>query len=109
MEILGPVEDTNRVEESRMALEGSHEAENLAGLRAHIADSVGAGSIGESTVAVETSVDPADEVVVVAAETAVVVLADSAGFAVEVEEEAAAAGPELAAWTKEGRLGEHSA
>ena len=109
VEIPGPVEDTNPVEESRTALEGRHEAGNLAGLRAHIADSAGEDSIGESTVAVETSVDLAGEVVVVA-ETSAAVHVDSAGFAVEVEEEAAAAaGPELAASTKEGRLGEHSA
>lgn len=51
--ILDLVEDTNPVEESHMALEGSHEAGNLAGLRGQTADSVGEGSIGESTVAVE--------------------------------------------------------
>ena len=105
MEIPVPVEDTNPVEESHTALEGSHGAENLAGLRAHIADSVGEGSIGGSIVAVETSVDLADEVVV--AETAAAVAVDLAGFAEKIEEEAA--GPELAASTKEGRLGEHSA
>lgn len=106
MEIPVPVEDTNPAEESRTALEGNHEAGNLAGLRAHIADSVGEGSIGGNIVAVEISVDLADEVVV--AETAAVVAVDLAGFAEEVEEEEVV-GPELAASTKEGRLGEHSA
>lgn len=106
VEIPVPVEDTSPVEESRTALEGNHEAGNLAGLRAHIAGSVGEGSIGESIVAVETSVDLADEVVV--AETAAAVAVDLAGFAEKVEEEEAA-GPELATSTKEGRLGEHSA
>ena len=105
--IPGPVEDTNPEEESRTALVGSPEAGNLAGLRAQNADSVEEGSIGESTVAVETSVDFADELV--AAEIAAAVAVDLAGFAVKVEEEVAAAGSELAASTKEGRSGEHSA
>ncbi len=108
MGILDLVEDTNPVEENRMALEGSHEAGNLAGLLGQIADSVGEGSIGESTVAVEISVDLADEVVVAEAAAAVGFVVGSAdspggfegGFA------AVAAHSELAA---ECRLGERSA
>ena len=58
--IPGRMEDTNRVEESRMALEDSHEAGNLASLQDQNADSVGEGSMMESTVAVETSEDLVD-------------------------------------------------
>ena len=104
--IPDPVEDTNPVEESCMASEGSHEAGNLAGLRGQNADLAGEGSIGENTVAVETLVDLADEAVV--AEIAVDFAVD---FAEEVEKEiaAAAGGSEIAAPTKECRLGERSA
>ena len=103
MRIPGPVEDTSPAEGSRRALEGRHEAGTLAGLQGQIADSV-EGSIGESTVAAETSVDLADEVVVAetaAAAAAAADFADSAGSAVEVEIElvVAAAGFELAATT----------
>ena len=110
--ILGPVEDTNPAEESHMALERNHEVGNLVGRRDQNADSVGEGSIGESTVAVETSGDLADEVLVAEAAAAVAVdSADSADFAGEVEREAAAApvGSELAASTKECRSGGRSA
>lgn len=99
-----PVEDTSPVEESRMALEGSHEVGTLAGLRGQNADSVGEGSIGESTVAVETLVDLAEEVVVAetaAADAAAVDSADYADSAEEVETEVAvaAARSELAVMT----------
>ncbi len=105
------VEDTNPVEENRMALEGSHEAGNLAGLLDQTADSVGEGSIGESTVAVEISVDLADEVVVAEAAAAAGFVVGSAGSAGGFEGgfAAAAAHSELAASTKECRLGERSA
>ena len=86
---LGPVEDTSPAEGSRRALEGRHEAGTLAGLQGQIADSVEWGSIGESTVAAETSVDLADEVVAETA-AAAVDFADSAGSAVEFEMELAA-------------------
>ena len=90
--MLGPGEDTSPAEGSRRALEGRHEAGTLAGLQGQIADSVEWGSIGESTVAAETSVDLADEVVAetAAAAAAAVDFADSAGSAVEVEIELAA-------------------
>ncbi len=110
METPGPVEDTNPVEESRMALEGSHEAGNLAVLLGQNAGSVGKGSMGESTVAVETSEALADEVVV--AETAAAAVAvDSAGPAEKVGRGFAAApvDSEFVAPTTECRLGEHSA
>ena len=101
----GPVEDTNPVNESHKALEGSHEAENLAA-RGQNADSEGAASIGESTVAVETSVDLADEMIV--AESAAAV--DFAGSAGEAERDVvgAAVGSELVASMKECRSGERS-
>ena len=51
--ILGRMEDTNQMEESRMKLEDSHEAGNLAGLQDQNADSVEE-SMRENTVAVET-------------------------------------------------------
>lgn len=115
VEIPGRVEDTNPVEESCMALEGNHEAGNLAGLRAQNVGLVGEGSTGESTVAVETLGDLADGVVVAesaaAAAAAVVDSAGSAGFGGEVARDVAAApvGSELAALTKECRSGVHSA
>ena len=113
VEIPGPVEDTNPVEESCMALEGNHEAGTLAGLRAQNVDLAGEGSIGESTVAVETLGDLADGVVVAesAAAAAVVDSAGSAGFGGEVARDVAAApvGSELAALTKECQSGVHSA
>ena len=113
VEIPGRVEDTNPVEESCMALEGNHEAGNLAGLRAQNVGLVGEGSIGESTVAVETLGDLADGVVVAesAAAAAVVDSAGSAGFGGEVARDVAAAPvvSELAALTKECRSGVHSA
>lgn len=107
--IPGPVEDTNPVEESHMELEGNHEVGTLGDLLDQNADSVGESSIGESTVAVGTLVDLAEEVV--GAETAAAVIAvDSAGSAGEVEREVAAApvGSEPATWMKEYRSGEHS-
>ena len=58
--IPGRMGDTNQVEESRMALEDSHEAGILVGLQDQNADSVGEGSMMENTVAVETLEDPAD-------------------------------------------------
>lgn len=105
------VEDTIPVEESHMALVGSHEAGNLAGLQGQNADWVGEGSIGESTVAVETSVDLADEVAVAeTAAAAVAVAVDLGDLAGEVEREVAALlGSEVAALTKECRSGERSA
>ena len=106
--IPGLVEDTKPGEESRMASEGNHEAGTLVGLLDQNADWVGEGNIGESNVAVEILGDLEDEVVV--AENAAVAV-DSAGSAVEVEREVAAApvGSELDALTKECRLDEHSA
>lgn len=113
VEIPGRVEDTNPVEESCMALEGNHEAGNLAGLQAQNVGLMGEGSIGESTVAVETLGDLADGVVVAesAAAAGVVDSAGSAGFGGEVARDVAAApvGSELAALTKECRSGVHSA
>ena len=108
VEIPGLVEDTKPEEESRMASEGNHEAGTLVGLLDQTADWVGEGNTGESTVAVEILGDLGDEVVVVAENAAVAV--DSAGSAVEVEREVAAApvGSELDALTKECRLDEHS-
>lgn len=103
----GPAEETNPVAESRMVLEGNHEAGSLADLLGQNAGWVGEGSIGESIVAVETSVDLAVEVVV--AETAAAVAVDFAGPLEEVRKEVAAAGSELAASTQECRLGERSA
>ena len=100
----GPVEDTNLVEESRTALEGKHEAESLEGLPGRNADSVGEGSNGESTAAVETLEDLADEVFV--AETAA---AGSAGSAAEVEGEIVAPGSQIVASMKVCRWGERSA
>ena len=82
--IPGPVEDTNPVEESHMELEGMHEVENLGDLLDQNADSVGEGSIGESTVAVGILVDLAEEVVG-AGTAAAGVAVDSAGSAGEVE------------------------
>lgn len=107
MGIPDPVEDTNLVEESRTALEGSHEEGTLAGLRGQSADLVGEGSIGESTVAAETSVGLAEEVVVVGTVAAVEV----AGFAGKVEREiaAVAVGSELVTLMKECRSDERSA
>lgn len=107
--IPGLVEGTNLVEESRMGLEGSHEAGNLADLRGQNADSVEEDSIAESTVAVETLVDLAEEVVV--AESAVAAAVDSAGSVRQVEREtgAAAVGSELVVSTKKCRSGERSA
>ena len=99
-------EDTNPVEENRMGFEGSHEAGNLAGLLGQTADSVGEGSIGESTVAVGISVDLAAEVVVA---EAAAVAGSAGGFEVGFAAAAAAADSELAASTKECRLGERSA
>lgn len=107
--IPGPVEDTNPVEESHMELEGKREVGNLGDLLDQNADWVGEGSTGESTVAVGTLVDLAEEVV--GAETAAAgVAVDSAGSAGEVEREVAAApvGSERATWMKEYRSGEHS-
>ena len=113
VEIPGRAEDTNPVEESCLAVEGNHEAGHLAGLRAQNVDLVGEGSIGESTVAVETLGDLADGVVVAesAAAAAVVDSAGSAGFGGDVARDVAAApvGSELAALTKEWRSGVHSA
>lgn len=100
-----PVEDTNPVEEKHTALESSHEEGTLAGLRGQNADSVGEGSTGESTVAVETLGGLAGEVVVVGSVVAAAGFAESAG---EVEREVAV-GSELAALTKECRSGERSA
>ena len=108
--IPGPVEDTNPVEESHMELEGNHGVENLADLRGRNADSVREGSIGESTVAVGTLEDLADEVV--GAESAAAgVAVDAADSAGEVERQVAAApvGSEPATSMKECRSGEHSA
>ena len=92
-----------------MALERNHEVGNLVGPRDQNADSVGEGSTGESTVAVETSGGLADEVLV--AEAAAAVAVDSADSAGEAEREAAAApvGSEIAASTKECRSGGRSA
>lgn len=106
----GLVEDTNPVEESRTAVEGSHEEGTLAGLRGQNAGLVGEGSIGESTVAAETSVGLAGEVVVVGTVAAAAAVG-SAGSAGEVETEVAAVavGFELEELTKECRLGERSA
>ena len=106
MGIPGPVVDTKLGEESRIALEGSHETGNFVGLLDQNADWGGAGSIGESKVAVET-LDLGDGIVAV--ENAAVA-ADFAGSAAEVEKEVAAApvGFELEASTKECRWGEHS-
>lgn len=104
--IPGPVEDTNPVEESRTALEGSHEEGSLAGLQGQSADLVGEGNIGESTVAVETSVALADELVAVEI-VAVVDFAGSAGW-VERELAAVVVGSELVVLTTECRLDERS-
>ena len=110
--IPGLAEDTKPGEESRMASEGNHEAGTLVGLLDQTAGWVGEGNIGESTVAVEILGDLGDEVVVVVAVVAedAAVAVDSAGSAVEVEKEVAAApvGSELDALTKECRLDEHS-
>ena len=109
----GPAEETNPVAESRMVLEGNHEAGSLADLLGQNAGWVGEGSIGESIVAVETSVDLAVEMVVAetaaAAAAAAVVAVDFAAPLEEVRRKVAAAGSELAASTPECRLGERSA
>lgn len=102
------VEDTNPVEEKHTALEGSHEEGTLAELRGRNADLVGEGSIGESTVAVETSGGLAGEVVVVGSVVAAAAAVGLADFAGEVEREVAV-DSELAALTKECRSGERSA
>ena len=117
MDILGqvvdvgipdPVEDTNPLEESRTAPEGSHEEEILACLRGQSADLVGEGSIGESTVAAETLVGPAEVVGVVVGTVAAVDFAGSAGKVVR-ENAAVAVGSELVALMKEYRSDERSA
>ena len=110
MGIPGPVEDTKPEEESRMALEDNHEAGTLVDLLGQTADWGGEGNIGGSTVAVEILGDLGDLMVVVVAEDAAVAV-DSAGSAVEVEREVAAApvGLELEASTKGCRWDEHSA
>ena len=106
--IPGRMEDTNQVEESRMTLEDSHEAGNLAGLQDQNADSVEEGSRRESTAAVETSEDPADEVVV--AGNAAAAVDYLAGSAVEFGRQVAAAlaDSELATLMQVCRSGEHS-
>lgn len=93
-----------------MASEGNREAGTLVGLLDQIADWVGEGNIGESTVAVEILEDLGDEVVVVVVAENAAVAVDSADLAVEVEREVAAApvDSELDALTKECRLDEHS-
>ena len=108
--IPGLAGDTKPGEESRMTSEGNREAGTLVDLLDQIADWVAEGNIGENTVAVEILEGLGDEVVVVVVDENAAVAVDSAGSAVEVEREVAAApvGSELDALTKECRLDEHS-